>query len=293
MSPAADIAESTPRQRIHRLLVALDASPESLAVIEAVTDLAARMRADILGLFVEDADLLGLAGHPWVRGVSPRSGRPRPFDTPSVERALRRQTEAARAALEAAATRRRVRAEFSVKRGRVAVEAMNSADEADLIVICRTASGISVLPPAAGGAGTAARELIDDARHPVFILDVRAGVTSRVFAAFDGSEGGRRTLRAAARIADRRGGEEITVLVLAADEEAADALGREAADQLTAAGHSAIIARLKGTGLEDLCAIVSREGAGVLVLAGELPLLAGAAAHQLLERVSCSILLIR
>jgi hypothetical protein len=49
---------------IHRILVALDASVRSLAALEAAAELAAEWHAELLGLFVEDVELLRLAATP-------------------------------------------------------------------------------------------------------------------------------------------------------------------------------------------------------------------------------------
>ncbi|MBK7177644.1 MAG: universal stress protein [Chloroflexi bacterium] len=53
--------------KIQRILVALDASPHSLAALEAAIDLAERLDAELQGLFVEDINLLRLAQLPFAR----------------------------------------------------------------------------------------------------------------------------------------------------------------------------------------------------------------------------------
>ena len=54
---------------IRRILVALDASEASRAAIRSAVDLAARFRAELVGLFVEDVNLLRSAQLPFVRKV--------------------------------------------------------------------------------------------------------------------------------------------------------------------------------------------------------------------------------
>ena len=47
---------------IRRILVALDASPHSQAALQAASELAAALKAELVGIFVEDVNLLHLAG---------------------------------------------------------------------------------------------------------------------------------------------------------------------------------------------------------------------------------------
>ena len=48
---------------IRRILVALDASPASLSAMQNAVELAARLGAELIGLFVEDINLLRAGGH--------------------------------------------------------------------------------------------------------------------------------------------------------------------------------------------------------------------------------------
>ena len=56
--------------RIERVVVALDAVSENRATIDTAARLAARWRARLHGVFVEDDDLLRLANLPFARQVS-------------------------------------------------------------------------------------------------------------------------------------------------------------------------------------------------------------------------------
>ena len=53
-----------------RVLVPLDASPESRALLELAADLAACFESSLTGLFIEDEDLLAFADLPFAREVS-------------------------------------------------------------------------------------------------------------------------------------------------------------------------------------------------------------------------------
>ena len=66
---------------IRRILVGLDASPRSLSALEVACDLAARFRAELEGLFVEDIDLLRACELPFTREIRFFSGARHRLDT--------------------------------------------------------------------------------------------------------------------------------------------------------------------------------------------------------------------
>ncbi len=75
------------RAPIRRILVALDASGASLAALDAAARLAATLEAELLGLFVEDEDLLRLAGLPCAREVGFTFTQARRMESADMERA--------------------------------------------------------------------------------------------------------------------------------------------------------------------------------------------------------------
>ena len=52
-----------------RILVAIDTSPHGSAALEAAARLATELRAELEGLFIEDINLLRLAGLPFAREI--------------------------------------------------------------------------------------------------------------------------------------------------------------------------------------------------------------------------------
>jgi nucleotide-binding universal stress UspA family protein len=94
---------------IRRILVALDASRQSVAALQVAADLASHLEAELVGLFVEDINLLRLAELPFAREVGSYSATRRRLNTRQVERQLKVQAERARRALEAYADRASVR----------------------------------------------------------------------------------------------------------------------------------------------------------------------------------------
>ncbi|MEJ2343030.1 MAG: universal stress protein [Gemmatimonadales bacterium] len=94
----ADEAPARPTS-IRRIVVALDASRSSLAALEAAAELAAAVNAELAGLFVEDENLVRLAGLPLAREFDRISERPRSMDTAQLRRHMARQAQQARRAL--------------------------------------------------------------------------------------------------------------------------------------------------------------------------------------------------
>ncbi|MCO6457006.1 MAG: universal stress protein [Pirellulaceae bacterium] len=130
-----------------RILVALDASSRRLATLEAAAQWAALLRAELHGLFVEDENLLRLAGLPFAREVAFCSATMRDLDLAAMERILRSQAEAVRNDLVEVAQRVRVRWSFQVARGHVARTSREAARDADLLIIGREAPGPHPLLP--------------------------------------------------------------------------------------------------------------------------------------------------
>jgi hypothetical protein len=201
---------------IERVLVALDAAAETRTAIAAAVRLAARAGAPLHAVFVEDEDLLSLAGSPIARHVVSGGGAA-PLNAAEVELQLRAAAARARAELLAAARAQSVRFSFEVVRG-AATAALAAASEHDLIVAGALAR------PIAGHFRVASRWLaaLELAPGP-FLLARDSTAKSGGVAALLRSRGAvaGRVIHAAARIAELGGGG-LTVMVTPALAEAAD-----------------------------------------------------------------------
>ncbi|HEX9050121.1 MAG TPA: hypothetical protein VF841_06255, partial [Anaeromyxobacter sp.] len=96
------MAEREPAFR--RIVVGLDASAASLDALAAAAALAGRLRADLAGVFVEDEDLIRLAGLPFAGVVRLPGGAREGIDLARAEAELRALAAGAREALERAAS---------------------------------------------------------------------------------------------------------------------------------------------------------------------------------------------
>lgn len=117
---------------IERVVVWLDAASENMTAIDTAARLAARVKAPLHGIFVEDQDLLHLARLPFARQITLGTGL-EPFTAEQIELHLRAAAERARRDLLAAAKRHRVRSSFEIVRG-VAEGALSGVTDRDLVV---------------------------------------------------------------------------------------------------------------------------------------------------------------
>lgn len=275
---------------IRRILVALDASPHSLAALEAACGLARRLEAELLGLYVEDINLVRLAAHPCATTFSLACPPGRPMgDDDILTRALRLQGAAARRALDEAAARARVTARFSQRQGRVEAEVLAAAEEADLLVVGWTGRAIV---PARSRAGSVARAVARDARASVLVLQRDLAEGGPVMLLYDGSEAAERALAVAMTLARRDGGE-VAVLLLAETPRRATELERSVESRLSAAGLSGRYQMLPKADAALIRRAVGLVPGGVLVAGVGMPALAQGGAESLLDDLGCSVVLVK
>lgn len=263
------MAESVAEIAAKRVLVALDATAHGLAALDAATALAARLHAELLGLFVEDIDLLRLAALPFAREVGFLSGSEQPLAAADLERRLRARAADLRRALGAAAERLRVPWSFRVARGRLPQEALAMAEQVDMLMFGRFGDHCPATPePRPGPAG-----------HPVLAL-------------FDDSPAALRALAAAADLALLARGE-LAVLLPQPASQAPRVLRQGAADWLRQRGLTARFLSGAAEPVPHLVRTVRAEKAGVLVLPGERMPFSREHFRDLLAGLGCPVLLVR
>lgn len=265
---------------IRRILVALDASPDSLAAAEAAAEMAALLEAELRGLFVEDADLLRLVASPLARELDLLTASSHGAETHEVESQLRVHARKARETFLRLAERAGIGCTFQVARGPVAAEILAAAAEADLVTLGR----IGWTMRHRRHLGTTARALISGRRR-VLLLERKVAVQPPIVALYDGSDAGRDALDLAVHLAGRRG-DPLRLLLVGEDQEAlrADATGKLAAD-----------ARILWLGRPEagaLAGAVQRQAGGVVIVpvAGEH--LGEALLQAVLEQVFCPVLVV-
>ncbi|MEZ5965537.1 MAG: hypothetical protein R3F56_17010 [Planctomycetota bacterium] len=124
----------TPPDTLRRILVALDVARHDRSWLGLAAEFAARLRADVRLLFVEDLDLLRAADLPFAREIDLLTTGAVAFDVATVEARLRRLSKAARESFASAATQQHVAWSLEVVRGRLPREIESQAQGGDLLV---------------------------------------------------------------------------------------------------------------------------------------------------------------
>lgn len=119
--------------RARRILIALDGSAESRAALTAAAKLGISTGAELSGLFIEDVELLRLAGLPFAIEVGLSPEMRRSLDPADVERRFRYAAERAREALREVAEASALASSFRVARGRVVPVLLAAARDAEVV----------------------------------------------------------------------------------------------------------------------------------------------------------------
>ncbi|HKJ71380.1 MAG TPA: universal stress protein [Gammaproteobacteria bacterium] len=273
---------------IRRVVVLLDASRASRTALVEAAELAARSGAELIGLFVEEEDLLRSAALPFARELGPTSGALRPLDPARIERRLRAQARELQHLLQGMTRRYAITASLQVARGRVVTQALAYISPGDLIVVGKT--GWSSLRRRR--LGSTARHLIGEASLTVMVMEQGGGAEAQpTMVLFDHPEAGLRALEMAARIA-HRDSRILTVLLPPADPDTLDSLRRQAESWLQARDLAAKVQVLGGLAAETVAQAVRSGNGRALVVSRTSPALAGEAGSRLIEAVGPPVVVV-
>lgn len=120
-----------------RVVVALNMLRRDMAVLELAADLASRLRAPLLALFVEDADLLNLSELPFAREVGRLSAAERKLENPRLQRAVRSRTETIQRLLNQISLKLRIETRFKTVRGDFMSAVFAEAGQVDVLFLSR------------------------------------------------------------------------------------------------------------------------------------------------------------
>jgi nucleotide-binding universal stress UspA family protein len=208
MNPEGDEKGARRIQDIRRILVAIDASPASMAALHAAAELACQLNAELVGLFVEDINLLRMAELPFAQRISVYSVTQHSIDREKIEQEMRAQANAARRALAEMARQRRLRSSFRVSRGVIPNELIQASIDTDLIILGKT--GWSRRKRV----GSTTRTVIAQSASHILVLQQAYRARSILGMIYDGTPGAEKTLGFAAGLMSGRQ-EAISVLILA------------------------------------------------------------------------------
>jgi nucleotide-binding universal stress UspA family protein len=270
---------------IRRILVALDASPASMAALDLAAELAVRYQAELMGVYVEDIDLLRSADIPLVKEIGYYSGTSRKIDSPHIERQLRAQAHRIERILASIAQKANLRWSFRSTRGVIHGELLTAAEGTDLIILGK--SGWSRRRQM----GSTAREIAVQSPIQSLILLHKVRPGTPVMVAFDGSPASIRALEAARLIRDPE--IPLYVLLLAETKEDANRLKAEVEIFLADETHSVEFrwaANIKGNRVSQMAMI---SGCDVVVLPAVSDSFDPDALLSMLDEADCAVLLVR
>lgn len=200
--------------RLKRILVALDASEQSLTALETAAALAQAMQGELTGLFVEDADLLTLAQLPYSTEVRHAGAEIHHLDVPKLEREIAERSVHARRAMERTGSERELRWRFRCVRGNVHREIAAASGDVDLICIGRRIrSGY-----AKSQMGSMAKVVLENDAPVLISGSANRPFIGSVVAVFDGTDNTKDYLQNAASIAHRLKSDLVLLLTDAARE---------------------------------------------------------------------------
>lgn len=274
---------------IGRVIAALDASCHDLDLLPAAVELAARLEAEVAGLFIEDQNLLRLWSLPAARHVTIGSPAREVPSTEQMQAELRALASQAAAALSVAATRQGVPWSFRVVRGRPEEELDEGTMAKDLVVVGPTRSLAGALPmrltsPLDDAARQLGRSTVlvpgpTTLTHPMVVI--RAGSPLMV-----------RTLAAAIRLARPKRREMHIVLV----GNPADTAQTETdiVKRLAPLGATARVVATAEPTVEQLARAVAGTDSDIFVAASDVPLFHDRdAVSKLLERTGLPVMIVR
>ncbi|HZD10049.1 MAG TPA: universal stress protein [Candidatus Binatia bacterium] len=273
---------------IRRILVALDTSAHSLAALETAARLASSVHAELVGLFVEDINLLRLAALPFAKEMRWPSSARRVLDEARMERELQIMAAQARRALAMAAEQAEIEWTFRVVRGTVSDEVLNAALEVDLLSLGRASRPLTRRVRLGSTAQAAAAR----ARGSVLLARKGANPELPIVVTYDGSRAGSRALMAAVHMAQSTDSN-LIVLVMTDDAEEAPQLAEDASNLLKNRVAHAEYRYLPTEGEERLPEVLKQEACGLVVLGGESHLLEGERLNDLIDDLDCPVLLVR
>lgn len=270
---------------VQRILVALDASPDSLAAVEAAAELASGLDAEVVGLFVEEERLLRVGQLSVARELSVFASGPRDIGTRELRRQLRVLARRVEGNLRQIAERSQVPWSFRTVRGEVPEQLRQAACDADLLVV--GASGRSVKR----GPGSTVRELLEGCPTPLMVLRQATRLGVGVYVLYDGTQEGRRAVGVAARLArDEEHG--LTVYLLPSDDQTAEEMAAGLGPRLVDRGLQPRFRRLPRTGGARLAALLRAERCGLFVMPRSTSLVDDGSVEDLLSDADFPVLLV-
>ena len=280
------MAEERNPARIERILVAVDASSHSLAALEAAAELASSLELELVGIFIEDINLMRLAELPIAVEIDVATGHIHRIDPARLRRQIAWRARRAESMMAQLAQQRSIPWRFVVRRGHIHDELLAASTSDDLVILGKAGwSGRKSL-------GSTAQAMLVRTQAVVLFLEEDTHLQPSFFVVYDGGEKARRALHLTAHLVELRKGY-LTIGIQARDEEQARALQRETSGILKEVGQPAHVRWLLGSSYQMLADLMDEAGQKCLLV---MPRSDNPAEHRalatLLHQVQCPVLVV-
>ena len=248
---------------MRRIAVTLDACQVSSSTLEEAVLLAARMGAQLEGIFVEDIDLIQLAELPFLREVRSVSRSEIAINLTRMEQELRVLARRAERLLGEHAARQNVSWSFRIWRGSIDTELLTADTDADVFALIRMGTTLA-----------------------------RPATTKAVSVVFTGTDASMRALETAMSLTTDPY-KELTILLPAENEAEAMRLQELATRQLDEQAANADFIPLKDGSLNDVLEVLADSNSAVLIVERDNKLLQAPSLRRSLNNLNCPLLIVR
>jgi nucleotide-binding universal stress UspA family protein len=271
---------------IRNILVALDASVHSAAAVQAAVALAARLRAEVTGLFVEDINLIRMSELPFARELNLFTSTLQRIERGQIERQLRAQAHRMRRMLASYAEKAGVSWQFRIVRGSVAPQVMTAASEADLVIMGKLGRSLH------RHMGSTAQFIVSRGQGLMLVLQhgYRLDVPVTVF--HDGTPLAEKALEASIHLIKIKDGQ-LTVFILAPQKESAQEIQSAAMERLKSHELASNFRLVIQPTLAKIKHLIRLEGGGPVVIPCDSGDFQGEELCRLVYEIPNPILLVR
>lgn len=275
------MSDPQPQFVVDRVVIALESICENLKALEIAAEMAARIKAGLHGIFIEDENLLTAAHLPFVHQVTLHAVAARSFEPADIEVEFRASAARARICLEDLANRVKVPWSFEVHRGNRG-SLIGATRSSDLLVVetaTRPFARYMTLP-------TDWSEISLHSERACLLLSTSVDRRKGTLVVYEGTDAGERAMAAAVALDGTAGALTIVAPAVASK-------GAELQKRLRVAGIEADLQRIERLDSAELRRVITRVNCDLVVLPAFLALEHRSALRELFAAPPCAILLAR
>ena len=277
------LPEHAPQSRFRRILVVLDSSTHSRAMLDLLATFAEQLHAELHGLYLEDSNLTRLTEHTETTAYCLVSYGPSTSKPGMIARAVKAQVAQNRRLIEEVTRRRSIRSSFQEHPGEKLDEVLATVQDGDLIVLPKSGRGY----PA-----TLLRAINQSPAQSVLLFNPYTIFSGAVMTVYDGSPFAETAFEAACDITALNHGE-IEVVMLTPRLNDVVTWRHDLSGRAHARGLTISFLHLPEMRIDQLCVRARRPQAGLIVLGVDQPLLKETDIDALFARIDCSVLIVR